>query len=180
VFSPEINDVVANVMRFTSACCRGGFREALASFPAETTMQADCPFIQVCEAIVECHVRGIREEERELVGKSLSEAYIHFAGPQHVFEPAGKTRFVHSLRRSGAKDFVAVFLSLHLFNVICREICDEVAAKMPDQETYELYMFDMETMCRDVVSLAMELPDGDLGEQWAATIVRSIETQLFP
>jgi hypothetical protein len=179
VFSPQIHEVIADVIRFTSASFKDGLRVALAALSPDGRVDADRPFIQVCEAIVETHVRSIGGPERELFGKSLSEAYIHFAGPQYVFETPGRTRFMHSLRRRGAKDFAGVFLSLHLFNVICADICDEVSGKMPDQQTYELYMFEMEAMCRDVVARAMDIPDGELDEQWAAAIINGIEAQLF-
>jgi hypothetical protein len=121
----------------------------------------------------------LRASERELIGKSLFEAYIHLAGPQHVFKPATTTRFTHSLRRHGTRSFAASFLSLYLFNVVCSEIQDAVAAKMPDQQSVELYMFGMEAMCRDVVARAMKIPDGELDQQWAAAICSNIEGQLL-
>jgi hypothetical protein len=179
LFSPQISEVIADVIRFTSAVLRDGFRLALAQLPSDVTVQTTRPFIQVCEAIVEHHVRMVEATERDLVGKALFEAYIHLAGPQHVFRPVTTTRFMHSLRHHGAKSFAASFLSLHLFHVVCLEIQDDVAAKMRDQQAVELYMFGMEAMCRDVVARAMTIPDGDLDKQWAAAICLNIEGQLL-
>jgi hypothetical protein len=179
LFSSQINEVVADVIRFSSASLHDGFRMALTRLTTDAKVWPNRSFIQLCEAIVEHHIRDIKAGERELVGKSLFEAYIHFAGPEHVFEPRHKTRFMRSLRRYGAKGLAALFLSLHLFNVVCREIGDDVACKMPDQQSYELYMFRVEAMCRDIVARAMELPDDELDARWAAGIVRAIEAQLF-
>jgi len=179
LFSSQFSEVIADVITFTSAVVRHGFRIALARLASHGTVLPDRPFIQVCEAIVEHHVRLVRTAERELVGKSLYEAYIHLAGPQHVFRPATTTRFTHSLRRHGVKSFAASFLSLHLFNVVCLEIRDDIAAKMADQQSVELYMFGMEAMCRDIVAHAMKIPDGGLDKQWAAAICSNIEGQLL-
>ncbi len=180
LFPPQFNDVVADVVMFTSSSLRDGFQIALANIAANTKVWPDRSFIQVCDAIVEHHIRDIKSTEKELVAKSLFEAYIHFAGPQHVFEHVSRTRFTRSLRRRGAKGFAATFLSLHLFNMVCREICEDVTARMPDQQSYELYMFGVEAMCRDVVAHAMELADGEVNGRWGAEIVSAIEAQLLP
>jgi len=165
---------------FTSATLLDGFEIAFEKAATGAKAWANRSFIQVCEAIVEHHIRVIQPTEKELVGKSLFEAYIHFAGPQRVFEHVSRTRFMRSLRRRGARGLAATFLSLHLFNMVCREISEDVASRMPDQQSYELYMFGIEAMCREVVARAIELTDGELEERWAAAIVSAIEAQLFP
>ena len=179
LFSPQITCVVADVVGFASAGLREGFRTALNRLTADAKVWPTRTFIEFCEAIVEHHTRDVRPAEQELIGKSLFEAYIHFAGPQHAFEPPHKTLFMRSLRRRGPRGLAASFLSLHLFNMVCIEICDNVASKMEDRQSYELYMFCVEANCRDLVTRAMELPDGELDERWAAAIVNAIETQLF-
>ena len=179
LFSPQINGVVADVVEFASAGLRDGFRTALNRLTTDAKVWPTRTFIEFCEAIVEHHTRDVRPAEQELIGKSLFEAYIHFAGPQHAFEHVSRTRFTRSLRRRGAKGFAATFLSLHLFNMVCREICEDVTARMPDQQSYELYMFGVEAMCRDVVAHAVELADGEVNGRWGAEIVSAIEAELF-
>jgi hypothetical protein len=121
----------------------------------------------------------LESPDRDLVGKSLFEAYIYFAGTEYAFEPATKTRFMHTLRRRGLRGFVELFLSLHLFNVVSMEIQEKVSAIMPDLRSFELYMLNMEALCRDIVTQAMKVPDGDLDERWAATVRRNVEEQLL-
>ncbi len=86
---------------------------------------------------------------------------------------------MRSLRRCGAKSFAATFLSLHLFNIVCREISEDAASGMPDQQSYELYMYGIERGCRDVVVRAMRHLQDELDERWAAAIVGAIEAELF-
>ena len=179
VFSPQINDVLTEVIQFSSASLRDGLRVALTRLSANAEAWPNRTFIELCEAIVEHHIRNVTTEERELFGKSLIEAYMHFAGPQYVFEPVKKTRFMRSLRRHGAKGLASTFLSLHLFNMVCREICDEVASRMPNQQAYEMYMYCIEGLCRDVVAHAIELANGEMDERWAPAVVGAIEAQLF-
>lgn len=183
LISPEITHVVADVNRFTSTILRNSFRMALGELLTSSNnskVRLDRPFIEVCDVIIEQHVRNVKEADRELVSKSLFEAYIYFAGAQHVFEPATKTRLIQSLRRRGVKGFAGLFLSLHLFNVVCMEIQDKVGARMPDQKSFELYMLGMEAVCRDVVTRAMKIPDAELDARWAAAIQSNIEAQLLP
>ena len=179
LFSPQINGVVADLVEFASAGLRDGFRTALNRLTTDAKVWPTRTFIEFCEAIVEHHTRDVRPAEQELIGKSLFEAYIHFAGPQHAFEHVSRTRFTRSLRRRGAKGFAATFLSLHLFNMVCREISEDAASRMPDQQSYELYMHGIERVCRDVVVRAMRLLQDELDERWVAAIVGAIEAELF-
>jgi hypothetical protein len=175
----EIDTVVADVNRFTATILSRGFRIAVNQLPIAPPVRLDRPFLEVCDAIVEYHLAPIKEEDRDLVGKSLFEAYIYFAGTQHVFEPGSKTRLMHSLRRRGITAFSELFLSLHLFNVVSMEIQDKVGAGTPDLESFEFYMLSMEALCRDIVTHAMKIPEGELDERWAAAVRMNIEAQLL-
>src|SRR5688572_11021011 len=166
LFSQQVIEVAADLVRFTSVTFQEGFRGALTKLTTDIRVLPKQPFIQVCEAIVEHHLRSVAVAERDLIGKSIFEAYVNFAGPQHVFERTSKTRFMRSLRSHGPKGFASLFLSLHLFNLICMEVCDEVSSRMPDQQTYELFMLGLETACRDVVAQAMEVSCDEVDEEW--------------
>jgi len=177
LFSPEIKQVAAEVNRFTSAIVQDGFDRALTQLGVNVS--PDRPFIAIIDAVVEHHIRMLDEPDQELVAKSLLEAYIYAAGRQYVFEPAGKTRILASLRRRGTKGFAALFFSLHLFNVISLEIQDDVHAKMPDLKSFEIYMLSVEAVCRDIVMEALSISDDRLDEGWASAVMKNIENRLL-
>jgi hypothetical protein len=152
---------------------------AVAHLSAGKEIQLDRPFFEVCDALIEHHLRPITEEDRSLVSKSLFETYIYFAGIQHAFEPVKKTRFMRSLRRFGVRGFAELFLSLHLFNVVSMEIQETVSFGMPDPKSLELYMLGIEAICRDVVTHAVKLADAQLNEAWAGLIRVTIEKRLL-
>jgi len=131
--SPLLTDmiqVVADVMLFTSAVGHDSFEKALAPFANSAAELAERPLVEVADVIVEHHLRSVAAGDRDLLRKSLLEAYFHAAGPKYVFEPVRKTRLVRSLRKIGPQKFAALVLSLHLFNVVSRGIQDEVRAKI--------------------------------------------------
>ena len=175
----EINHVVADLNRLTSAVAKEGFEQALADIGIDLAARRDRPFVEICDLIIDHHVRFVPETERQLVAKSLFEAYVYFAGPQHVFEPPTQTRFIRSVRRRGAKTFIGLFLSLYLFNVVSMLIRQEVSERIPNVKSFELYMLNVEAKCRDVVRRAMDIPADRLDEQWAAKVRRNIEFQLL-
>jgi len=179
LFPPEITQVIAAVNRFASSILREGFRTAITQLQLDKDKQSDRPFIEVSNEIVEHHLRVVKQEDRELLGKSLFEAYVYLAGPQHVFEPASKTRIVPFLRRHGTRGFAGLFLSLHLFNLIRNEIGDDLRVRIPDQKSFELYMLEMESVCHDIVAAAMKIPDTRLDERWAAAVCANVETRLL-
>ena len=179
LFSPGIEKVIAHVGRFTSDILQSGFQTAFEQLGSTADARADRPFIEVCDAIVEQHVRFLNKRDRELMAKSLLEAYIYAAGTEHAFEPLARTRMVASLRRRGTKGFATAFLSLHLFNLISIEIQDDVRMKAPDLKSFELYMLWIETACREIVSSAMSIPDGCFDEKWAAAVCADIERRLL-
>jgi hypothetical protein len=179
LFPPEITQIIAAVNRFASSILREGLQTAITQLQVNIDKRSDRPSIEVLHEIIEHHLKVVKQEDRELVGKSLLEAYVYLAGPQHVFEPASKTRIVPFLRRHGTKGFAALFLSLHLFNLICSEIKDDVRARIPDQKSFELYMLGMETVCRDTVTAAMKIPGTTLDERWAAAVCANIENLLL-
>jgi hypothetical protein len=162
-----------------SALLRNGFRTAVTQLLTGVNVRFNGPFIEVCNAIIDCQLVAMEPAQRELVGKSLFETYIYFAGTEYAFEPATKTRFMHTLRRREVKGFAELFLSLHLFNVISMEIQEKVNSAMPDLRSFELYMLNMEALCRDIVTQAMKIPDGDLDERWAAAVRMYVEEQLL-
>jgi hypothetical protein len=179
LFSSEISEVMADVNRFTSAILRHGFRQAFQQLPGDVKKVTGSPFIQACDALVEYHTRFVDGVEAQWIGKSLFEAYIHFAGPAHILGPVSRTRLPHSLRRRGPKGFAATLLSLHLFNLVSMEIRDDVHTNIRDLQSFELHMFSIEAACRDVIVRAMKVPDGKLDAQWAAAVCRNIETELL-
>jgi hypothetical protein len=179
LFNPEMNAVVAEVNGFMSAVLRSGFRTAVTELLFGVDVRFDRPFIEVCNAIIDRQVRPLEPAHRDLVGKSLFEAYIYFAGTEYAFEPATKTRFMHTLRRREVKGFAELFLSLHLFNVIAMEIQEKVNGVMPDLRSFELYMLNLEALCRDIVTQAMKIPDGELDERWAIAVHKFVDEQLL-
>jgi hypothetical protein len=179
LFDPEIHKLVSEINKFTRAILRDGFEKAVAQLRLGVKLASDRPFIEVCDAIIDHHTRALKKTETELVGKSLFEAYIYAAGSEHAFESASKTQIVRSLRRRGAKGFASLFLSLHLFNVISLQIQDDVHARIADLKSFEIYMLGIEAVCRDTVTAAMKIPDGELDETWAASVCDNIDAQLL-
>ena len=178
--SPEFSKVVADVSLFTSAIVRDGFEIAFAQSAAHANVQPGLPFIEVAEAIAEHHLRFVREPERDIVRKSLLEAYTHVAGPQYILEPLSKTRLVRSLSRSGSsRKFVTMLFSLHVFNLICMGFQDELRMRMPDVKSFELYMSNVEAICCDAVAAAVKSQRAKVDEKWAKAVARSIEEQLL-
>jgi hypothetical protein len=199
LISEEFLDVLEDVSGLAAAIIRDGFREAVGRLPNFVPGSADRPFIEIADAIVEHHTRLVRGPDRDIVRKSLLEAYIHAAGPQYAFGSVGKTRLVRSLRQSGATKFAALIFSLHLFNVISLDIQDDLRADMADAKTFELYMLGLETICRDAVKSALNAIEtegangGPLYDQpgshspplqlgtdgrWARALAANVEMQL--
>ena len=169
--------VIAQVNQFTSAIVSSDFQHALAT--QQISLSPDRPFIEICDEIVERHNRFLNEPDRDMMAKSLLEAYIYAAGSECAFEPASKTRITSYLRRRGAKGFAASLLSLYLFNLISIEIQDEVRANTPDLKSFEIYMLWVETECRQIVVDATPDCDGSLDEKWAAAVCGNIERRLL-
>ena len=176
--SAEFIEVLQDVTDLTTAIVRDGFRDAIARLPNFVPGLADRPFIEIAHIIVEYHTRLVQEAERDVVRKSLLEAYIHAAGPQNAFGPVGKTRLVRSLRQFGADKFAALIFSLHLFNVNSLAIQDELRANMPDAKTFELYMLGLETICRDAVKAALNGNETKVDRRWATALARNVELEL--
>jgi hypothetical protein len=179
LFAPEIQKLVVEINKFTSGVLREGFDSATVQLGIGIKSASERPFIEVCDAIIDHLTRFLEKTDRELVGKSLFEAYIYAAGSEHAFDATGKTKIVPSLRRRGVKGFATLFLSLHLFNIISLQIQDEVFARMQDLRSFEIYMLGIEAVCRDTVTAAMKIPDGGLDETWAAAVCKNIEALLL-
>lgn len=177
-FAPGLEKVIAEINNFTSAILQSGLQAALASLGVDIRA-AGRPFIEVCDAIVEYNIRVLNDTDRELVGKSLFEAYMYAAGSEHAFEPASRTQLVQSLRRRRTKGFAALFLSLHLFNTISLEIQGDVRESLKDLKSFEIYMLGIEAICREIVEDAMKIADGNLDEQWAGVVCKKIEARLL-
>ena len=176
----EMDEVLAELNRFTSAIIENGFRVAVTQLLNDFNPRFGRPFIEVCESLIEYQLRGIIEEgERKLAGKSLIEAYLYFAGTEYAFEPAARTRLSRSLRRQGVTGFAELFLSLHLFNIVALDIQDRVAATMTQPQALEVYMLSIEALCRDIVSRSLKNSQGGLDERWAAEVRINIEAQLL-
>jgi hypothetical protein len=179
VLSPEFSTVVADLGTFTSAIIRDGFEKALTEILKFSDGLSGRSFIELADIISEHHLRLFQGPEREIVKKSLVEAYIHAAGPQYVFGPTRQTRLLRSLRRWGPRNFVTMFFSLHVFNLVSVGIQDDVRAKMPDVTGFELYMLGVETICRSVVKAAVKTAGTEVDEAWARAVAASIETQFL-
>jgi hypothetical protein len=179
IISAGFSAVIGDVIQFTSMVIERGLTNALGEITPNGRELADESFIKVADLVAEHHLRLIAEPDREIVRKSLLEAYFHAAGPQRVFEPAAKTHFLQSLRRFGTRDFAALLLSLFVFNSISIAIQDEVRGRMPDIRSFEIYMLGLENICRDAVRTAVELstskkPDDD----WVRAVAEHVERQL--
>jgi len=96
---------VADVTAFISAIVKDGFQKAFAQLPNFFEGLSGRPFIEVAQVIVEHHLRLVKKPEREIVRKSLLEAYTHAAGPRYVFELPGKTRLCELIAAFGSKKF---------------------------------------------------------------------------
>jgi hypothetical protein len=179
LFPPAIHEVIADVNTFISAILLNGFQAALTQIQTDVEPRADRPFVEVCHEIIEHHLRFVKGPEREVTGKSLFEAYTHFAGPEHAFESASKTNLRRSLQRLGARGFSASFLSLYIFNVVSLEIQDDAGARKSDLKSFELYMLTIEATGRAVVMRAMKIPEGKLDARWAAAVCSYIEAELL-
>jgi hypothetical protein len=178
--SPEFSQVIADVNLFTSAIQRYGLETALAQSASYANVQPDRPVIEVVEAIVDHHLRLVREPERDIVRKSLFEVYTHVAGPQYILEPLSKTRLVSSLCRPGSsRKFVTMLFSLHVFNLICIGFPDELRTRMADVKSFELYMSIVEAICCDTVTAAVKSQTAKVDEKWAKAVARSIEAKLL-
>ena len=95
----EFDYVLADVIEFTSSVISEGLPKALAEALAGEPEQVDRPYVDICDALAERHVRSVPEPQRSVAKKSLFETYVYFGGPQHVFETADKTRLYQTLRR---------------------------------------------------------------------------------
>jgi len=180
LISPEFSKVVADVSLFTSAIGRDGLQTAIAQLGDRANVEPGRPFIEVAETIVQHHLRFIREPERNIVRKSLLEAYTHVAGPQYILEPFSKTFLVRSLCRSGSsRKFVEMFFSLHVFNLICLGLYEDLRAKIPDEQSLQLYLSMVEALCCDAVTAAVKNQRAKVDERWATAVARSVEAQLL-
>jgi hypothetical protein len=178
--SPEFSQVVADIALFTSAISRDGLQKALSRSPAFEKVDPRRPFIEVAETIVRHHIRFIREPERDIVRKSLFEAYTHAAGPQYILEPFSKTLLAKSLSGSGSsRKFVTMFFSLYVFNLICMGFHDDLRARVPDEKSFQLYMSRVEAICCDAVTAAVKRQKPKVDETWATAVARSVEDQLL-
>jgi hypothetical protein len=172
--------VLEDVAFFTAAIVQDGLAKAFARLPGFTPDFLQRPFIAVADIIAEHHVRFIQGAEREIIRKSVLEAYIHAGGPRAVFGPTGKTRLVRSLRRYGERNFAGLIFSLHLFNVISLAIQDKVRENMTDARSFELYMLGVEEICRESVDCAIKTSGAArVDRDWAAAVMRHIERQLM-
>ena len=178
--STDFAAVIEDVALLTAAIIKDGPVKAFVRLPAFTPDFLDRPFIEVADVIAEHHVRFIQGAEREVVRKSVLEAYIHAGGPQAVFGPTGKTRLLRSLRQYGERNFAGLIFSLHLFNVISLAIQDNVRETMTNARSLELYMLGVEEVCRESVECALKTsPAARVDREWAIAVIRHIETQLL-
>jgi hypothetical protein len=173
--SAEFLDVLEDVTDLVRVIIQDGFREAIARLPNFVPGLVDRPFIELADAMVQHHIRLVQTPDRDLIRKSLLEAYIHAADPEHAFVPVGKTRLTRSLRQFGAAKFAALIFSLHLFNVTSQAIQDQLRADMPDARTFELYMLALEMICRDAVKTALDSEDTIVNKLWITALAKNVE-----
>ena len=178
--SAEFGAVVEDIAFFTAAIIRDGFAKAFSQLPGFTADFLERPFIEVADVVAEHHVRFMQGAERDVVRKSVLEAYIHASGTSAVFGPTGKTRLVRSLRQYGEQKFAGVIFSLHFFNVISLAIQDQVRETVSDARSFELYMLGVEEVCRESVENAFKkLGAAKVDREWAIAVTRHIEMQLL-
>lgn len=179
LISPRFSRVLTDVSAFTSLIVRDGFEKTLEQLPNFKQGTCERPLIEVAEVIIEHHLRFAEGAERDMMRKSLLEAYIHAAGPRYVFDPPNKTRLTRSLIKWPPPKFAILLLSLHLFNVVSMAIQDKMRMDMPDIKRFELYMLGVETICRDAVKSAAKTEATEVDERWASSVIRKAEAQLL-
>jgi hypothetical protein len=177
LISPEFSKVVADVNLFTAAISRDGLQTAFVA--THGNVDPGRTFIEVAEAIVEHHLRFVREPERDIVRKSLLEAYTHVAGPQYILEPFSNTLFASSLCRSGSRKFVTMLFSLHVYNLISMGFHDDLRGRVPDEKSFALYASRLEGICCDAVTAAVKSQRGKVDERWAAAVAKRVEAQFL-
>jgi hypothetical protein len=171
--------VIADIRAFASLAICVGFEKAVAQLPNFVNGLTDRIFLEVADFIVEHHLRLVHEVDRDVLRKSLLEAYIHLAGPRQVFKPPMRTMFERALRRSDWRAFVGLFLSLHVFNVVSLAAQDEIRMRMPDVESFESYMNSVETVCSDMVKAAFDAERSQLDDRWVSAVTRNLEVQFL-
>jgi len=179
LISPNFSKVVADVSEFIEAVVRVGFEAALAQSPAHVRVRPDRPFIEVAEALVDHHIRFVHQTEHEMARKSLLDTYTHIAGPGYALKPTTKTRFVHALRRSNPSKFAALVLSLYLYNRLSVRIQDDPPRSLRDAKSLELYLLNVEGICRDVIANAVKVRGTAVDEKWVTAVIRDVETELL-
>jgi hypothetical protein len=179
LISPDFSRVVADVSSFTAAISRDGLQMAFVQSTAHGNVDPGRTFIEVAETIVEHHLRFVKEPERAIVRKSLLEAYTHVAGPQYILEPFSNTLFASSICRSGSRKFVTMLFSLHAYNLICMGFLDDLRARVPDENSFQLYASRLEGICCDAVTAVVQSQRGKLDEKWATAVAKGIEAQFL-
>src|SRR5262249_33935513 len=142
-------------------------------------VRLDRPFIEVAEALVDHHTRFVHETEREIAHKSLLDAYTHVAGPRYVLKPTIQTRFVQGVRRGSSIKFAALVLSLYLYDVLSTRIQNDPPQTICDAKHLQLYLLNLEAICRDVIAEAVKVRSAVVDEKWAMAVIQSVETQLL-
>jgi hypothetical protein len=181
LISSEFTTVVNDVVSCAFEIAGNGFERALARRRDFPRGLFELPFIEIAEILVDYHLRFMEGRERDIARKSLLEAYIHAAGPERVLVQPRRTRFVRSLRGSDPRQFAAMLFSLFVFNVLSRAIDDEVRTRVSDVKQFELYMLNVETICRSVVEDAVKsvpLVATQPDKCWIKTVAQNINSRL--
>ena len=185
LLSADLCAVIVDVSSFVSHIVNEGLEPALNQLPYFVTGLAARPFLEVADSIVDYHLRSAHGPERDILRKSLLEAYIFaalnrpVARPRYALKPASQTTLVRSLQRTGARNFVYQFLSFHVFNILSLAMRDDLRTKMPDIETFEFYMTGLEEVCSKAVRAAIEAEREEIDEAWASSVIRNVEGQLL-
>lgn len=100
-------------------------------------------------------IARIPPEEAAVLAKSIEEACILWIGLEiDLGQPTAIATLTSRLKSRGSDAFLGHLLSLHLFNVVWLNSCEELRRKTPDEDTLVHWMNAIERMCRQSVANA--------------------------
>jgi hypothetical protein len=82
------------------------------------------------------------------------------------------------LRRSKLKKFAASVLSLHFYNLICALVDDDLRSRLPNLTAFQVYLMNVEAICRDIIIDVTTRQAGNPDEQWIMAVIRDVEAQF--
>jgi hypothetical protein len=130
----------------------GGFGPALKKLTGDGAESSRA--VHLTELIADTLCQGIDVSDNGIQRKSLQETLYFCTGitPQ-LLQPEFGRRFDSFLALSGSKGFIRVFLSVHLSNLIFRDLYDSLVASAPEELRARTEV--IEKMCQKVAATAV-------------------------